>query len=97
MSHVENEDLATDYRSAGFITAKKARERSVIAEERNKERAFIMEWLRIREEIEKAISEGRTSIMTSQRLSISPEIVETLIEWGYSVESTECGQQTISW
>jgi hypothetical protein len=89
MSHKKPEDLA------GFIPAKKARERSVIAEARNKKRAFITEWLGIREEIEAAIDEGRTSILMSHR--ISPEIVETLIEWGYSVDNGVSGQQTIHW
>jgi len=91
MSHKKPEDLA------GFIPAKKARERSAIAEARNKKKAFITEWLRVREEIEAAIDEGRTSILTSQRLHISPEIVETLIEWGYSVSPTKDGQQIINW
>jgi hypothetical protein len=78
-----------------FIPATKARERSIRAEALNKKKAFITEWLRLREEIEAAIDEGRTSIMTSHR--ISPEIVETLIEWGYSVDNGVSGQQTIHW
>ena len=89
MSHKKPEDLA------GFIPAKKARERSVIAEERNKKKAFITEWLKIREEIEAAIDEGRTSILMPRR--ISPGIVETLIEWGYSVDNGVGQHQTIHW
>ena len=89
MSHKKTEDLA------GFIPAKKARERSVIAEARNKKKAFITEWLRVREEIEAAIDEGRTSILMPHR--ISPGIVETLIEWGYSVDNGVGQHQTIHW
>ena len=82
-------------KSLEFISAEKARERSVRAEKLNEKKAFITEWLGIREGIEKAVDGGRTSIIVPHR--ISTEIVETLIEWGYSVNDGMGGPQTISW